>query len=70
MKRSLYLAFAAAAALVVSSIAIEPASEDGFKPIFDGKTLDGWQGGKDGYVIQEESIVSQPKGRAIAARRR
>ena len=36
--------------------------EPGFTPLFDGKTLDGWQGGKDGYVVQDESIVSQPKG--------
>ncbi len=62
MKRSLYLAFAVALAFVVSSIAVEPTSDEGFVPVFDGKTLDGWQGGKDGYLIQDESIVSQPKG--------
>jgi hypothetical protein len=62
MKRSLFLALAAATALVMSSIAVEPTSDEGFAKLFDGKTLDGWQGGKDGYVIQEESIVSQLKG--------
>jgi hypothetical protein len=40
----------------------EPIVEPGFKALFDGKSLDGWQGGKDGYIIQDESIVSQPKG--------
>ncbi len=62
MKRALFFALAAATAFVMSSIAVEPASDEGFTPIFDGKTLEGWQGGKDGYVIQEEAIVSQPKG--------
>lgn len=40
----------------------EPIVEPGFTPLFDGKSLDGWQGGKDGYMVQDESIVSQPKG--------
>jgi len=39
-----------------------PTAEPGFTPIFDGKTLNGWQGGKDGYAVQDSSIVSQPKG--------
>jgi hypothetical protein len=38
------------------------ASEEGFTPLFDGATLDGWQGGKEGYVVKEGSIVSQPQG--------
>ena len=42
--------------------AAEPTAEPGFTPLFDGKTLDGWQGGKDGYLVKDESIVSQPKG--------
>jgi hypothetical protein len=40
----------------------EPIVEPDFTPLFDGKSLDGWQGGKDGYMVQDESIVSQPKG--------
>ncbi|HEY2413656.1 MAG TPA: DUF1080 domain-containing protein [Pirellulaceae bacterium] len=62
MKTSIYLSLATAVVFVLSSIAVEPVSEEGFKPLFDGKTLDGWQNGKDGYVIQDECIVSQPKG--------
>lgn len=38
------------------------AAEDGFTPLFDGQSLAGWQGGKDGYVVKEECIVSQEKG--------
>ena len=38
------------------------AAEEGFTPLFDGKSLDGWQGGKDGYEIKEGAIVSLAKG--------
>ena len=38
------------------------AQEEGFTSLFDGKTLDGWQGGKDGYEVKEGAIVSLPKG--------
>jgi 3-keto-disaccharide hydrolase len=48
--------------LPLSASAQTPTAEPGFTPIFDGKTLDGWQGGKDGYVVQDSAIVSQPKG--------
>src|SRR4051812_31804711 len=57
MTRSL---LAAIAAITVGSLAL--AQDEGFVPLFDGKTLDGWQGGKDGYVVQDNAIVSQPKG--------
>jgi len=40
----------------------QPAADPGFTPLFDGKTLDGWQGGKDGYIVDDGAIVSQPKG--------
>jgi hypothetical protein len=36
--------------------------EEGFTALFDGKSLDGWEGGGEGYVVKEEAIVSQPKG--------
>lgn len=38
------------------------AAEEGFTPLFDGKTLDGWQGGKDGYEVRDGAIVSLAKG--------
>ena len=41
----------------------EPAaSDEAFVPLFDGKTLDGWQGSKDGYEIVDGAIVCKPKG--------
>ena len=48
--------------LALASFAFAQAQEEGFTPLFDGKSLDGWEGGGDGYVVKDESIVSQPKG--------
>jgi len=36
---------------------------DGFVSLFDGKTLNGWQGGTDGYVVEDGKLVSKPDGR-------
>jgi 3-keto-disaccharide hydrolase len=63
MIRHFAVAVAALFALAISAIAQDkPATDDGFAALFDGKTLDGWQGGKDGYLIKDGAIVSQPKG--------
>src|SRR5687768_10114536 len=64
MLRILLLTVAAALGCfpIAMSLAAEPASEEGFTKIFDGQTLEGWQGGKDGYEVKEGAIVSQPKG--------
>jgi hypothetical protein len=40
----------------------QPVAEEGFVRLFDGQTLEGWQGGKDGYEVKEGAIVSLPKG--------
>lgn len=32
-------------------------SEDGFVPLFDGKTLDGWQGDVNGYTVQDGALI-------------
>src|SRR6187551_620959 len=56
MKRAFAFALAVIVPLVVYS------AEEGFTPLFDGKSLDGWQGGKDGYEIKDGAIVSLPKG--------
>lgn len=40
----------------------KPVAEEGFVPLFDGKSLEGWQGGKDGYEVKEGAIVSLPRG--------
>ena len=39
-----------------------PTVEEGFTPLFDGRTLDGWQGAKDGYEVRDGAIVSLPRG--------
>lgn len=37
--------------------------EEGFVSLFDGKSLDHWQGGKDGYEITDDGVlVCLPKG--------
>jgi 3-keto-disaccharide hydrolase len=53
--------FAVLASLTIA-LAVCYSADEGFTPLFDGKSLDGWQGSKDGYVVQEGCIVSQPRG--------
>jgi 3-keto-disaccharide hydrolase len=48
--------------LILALPAFGADSEEGFVSLFDGKTLDGWQGGKDGYEIVEGAIVCKEKG--------
>lgn len=36
--------------------------EEGFTSLFDGKTLTGWTGSVDGYVVEEGAISCKPKG--------
>lgn len=57
-------AFAAVLALALSTsvFAEDKPSEEGFYPLFDGKTLNGWQGGKDGYEIKDGVLICKPKG--------
>ncbi|MDA1313325.1 MAG: DUF1080 domain-containing protein [Acidobacteria bacterium] len=61
MKR-LCLAFAL---IVVSGSLFLASAEDGFTPIFNGKSLDGWKLlGKtgEGYLVKDGKIVVPPKG--------
>ncbi len=37
-------------------------TEEGFVSLFDGKTLEGWQGSVDGYVPENGLLVCQAKG--------
>ena len=39
-----------------------PQDEQGFVPIFDGKTLDGWKGATQGYAAENGLLVCQKKG--------
>lgn len=37
------------------------AADGGFKPLFNGKDLEGWTGSVDGYKVEEGAIVCIPK---------
>jgi 3-keto-disaccharide hydrolase len=56
MKKALCLAVAVC--LAFSSLAI---ADDGFKPIFDGKTLDGWKVNEDGkgFKVEDGTITGR-----------
>ncbi len=53
--------------LLVSSLAMPAMAEEGFRPIFDGKTLGGWTGEpgfwrvEDGHIIGEWTEGNRPK---------
>ena len=36
-------------------------ADDGFKPVFNGKDLDGWQGATDGYLVENGTLICDPK---------
>jgi hypothetical protein len=38
----------------------EPAKEDGFESLFDGKSLAGWYGPTDGYEVKDGAISAKP----------
>lgn len=64
MARSCFRLFCAAvttgcALLLLSSTAACAADEDGFKPIFDGKTLDGWDGNPKFWSVRDGAITGQ-----------
>jgi hypothetical protein len=65
VQRFLKLASVLAVAMVVQ---VALAEEDGFKPMFDGKTLDGWDGDRafwrveDGAIIGETTAANPAKG--------
>lgn len=49
------------AAASLMGIAVRGAEEEGFRPLFDGKTLDGWEqhGGKAQYRVEDGQIVGR-----------
>jgi hypothetical protein len=55
--------FAALLVLIVgfSALAIQAADDEGFVSLFDGKTLSGWHGAVDGYLVEDGTIVCDPK---------
>jgi hypothetical protein len=55
------LSLLAVAATGLFAVAINAADDDGFVSLFDGKTLTGWKGAVDGYLVEDEAIVCDPK---------
>ncbi len=49
-------------ALVLSASTVCAAEEEGFVSLFDGKTLEGWQGAVKGYTVEDGAIVCQKQG--------
>jgi 3-keto-disaccharide hydrolase len=47
--------------LAVLAAAVAAGQEDGFKPLFDGKSLDGWtqHGGKAKYSVEDGAVVGR-----------
>jgi len=56
-----FLSLLALAASGLVALATYAADDDGFVSLFDGKTLTGWKGAVDGYLVEEEAIVCDPK---------
>jgi hypothetical protein len=57
LTRLLALAVVAVCALIRTAAA----DDDGFVPLFDGKSLAGWIGATDGYVVKDGAIVCDQK---------
>ena len=55
----LSLAFAGLAAIGLASTTVVGADDDGWQTIFDGKTLDGWDGNPDFWSVQDSAITGQ-----------
>lgn len=62
-----FCAFLAVTALIAATSPVPPLTEEGFKPIFDGKTMDGWDCDPDfwhpadGAIVGESTLNHQPK---------
>jgi hypothetical protein len=59
MSRPLYFSLCLSALALIASTAV---AEEGFVPLFDGKTLNGWQGSTNGYVVEDGVIVCKRDG--------
>ena len=57
-RRSLLLLVAP---VLVLSSSLFAADDEGFTSLFDGKTLTGWQGAVNGYLVEDGAIVCDPK---------
>ncbi len=42
---------------LISSAAVRAADAEGFKPLFDGKTLTGWEGSREVFRVEDGAII-------------
>lgn len=57
--------FSLALLLAVCAAVSSPAADDGFKPLFDGKTLEGWSGDPELWSVKDGSIVGSTDTKQI-----
>ncbi len=50
-----------ALSVIATTLLVAAAEDEGFTSLFDGKTLTGWQGAVDGYLVEDGAIVCDPK---------
>ncbi|HYW77964.1 MAG TPA: DUF1080 domain-containing protein [Thermoguttaceae bacterium] len=43
-------------------------AKDGFVSLFDGKTLEGWQGSVEGYTVEDGAMICKPGGNLYTAK--
>lgn len=65
MPRRFALLLLALACLLPANYSRAEDKEEGFVPLFDGKTLQGWQGSVDGYGIEDGAIYCKTNGRNL-----
>ena len=56
------------AVLLISLAAVAvaaPPAEEGFKPLFDGKTLDGWEGDPEFWCVEHGTILGSTEGKTL-----
>jgi hypothetical protein len=63
MRTSTILLSACTLLLATPLCAADPAAEEGFASLFDGKTLAGWKAAGDSYIVTDGAIVCNPKGK-------
>lgn len=62
MNRRWTASLALVAFVSLTGVTVAEEKEEGFVPLFDGQTLAGWQGAKDGYAVADGAIVCKVKG--------
>ena len=65
----LLLSLSVACAQDAKKVDVSPEeAKEGFVCLFDGCTLDGWQGAVDGYTVKDGTMVCEPGGDLYAAK--